>query len=128
LWPALANAANGCFQKRLRRLKVRDGQDELWGYVRMKEKAKGLIYKNVDTLGDAYCFVAIERNTKMILSWHLGRRTAKDTLAFIFKLRNATAGRFQLSADGWTAYPEAIEKVFGAYRWACQKTGDRSLL
>jgi IS1 family transposase len=96
-------------------LKVRDVQcDELWGYVGMKEKSKGLIYKNVDTLGDAYCFVAIERNTKMILSWHLGRRTSRDTLAFIIKLRNATTGKFQLSTDGWTAYPEAIERVFGA--------------
>jgi len=79
-------------------LKVRDVQcDELWGYVGMKEKSKGIFYKNVDTLGDAYCFVAIERNTKMILSWHLGRRTSQDTLAFIFKLRNATTGKFQLS-------------------------------
>jgi hypothetical protein len=47
----------------------------------MKEKSKGIAYKSVDTLGDAYCFVAIERNTKMILAWHLGRRTAKETLA-----------------------------------------------
>ena len=53
-------------------LKVRDVQcDELWGYV--KEKSKGGICKGVDKLGDAYCFVAIERNTKMILAWHLGR-------------------------------------------------------
>jgi hypothetical protein len=58
----------------------------------MKEKSKGITFEGVDTLGDAYCFVAIERNTKLILSWHLGRRTAKDTLAFIFKLRNATKG------------------------------------
>jgi hypothetical protein len=49
----------------------------------------------------------------MILSWHLGRRTAKDTLAFILKLRNATVGHFQISTDGWTSYPESIERVFG---------------
>jgi len=30
------------------------------------------------------------------------------------KLRNATTSKFQLSTDGWTADPEAIEKVFGA--------------
>lgn len=95
-------------------LQVRDVQcDELWGYVGMKEKSKGIAYKGVDTLGDAYCFVAIERNTKMILAWHLGRRTAKETQAFILKLRNATTGHFQISTDGWTAYPESIERVFG---------------
>ena len=32
----------------------------------------------------------------------------------IIKLRRATEGRFQLSTDGWTAYPDAIERAFGA--------------
>jgi hypothetical protein len=41
-------------------LRVRDVQcDEMWGYVGMKENAKGNLYKNVDTLGDAYTYVAI---------------------------------------------------------------------
>src|SRR5579863_6038289 len=54
-------------------LPVRDVEaDEMWGFVGMKEKAKGLIYKNVDTLGDAYTYVAMERNSKLILAWHLG--------------------------------------------------------
>jgi len=93
---------------------VRDVEcDEIWGYVGMKEKAKGTIYSNVDTLGDAYTYVAIERNTKLILAWHLGRRSRPDTLQFIVKLRRATKGKFQLSTDGWTAYPDAIERVFG---------------
>lgn len=99
----------------IRRVKVRDVEaDEMWGYVGMKERAKGSLYKNVDNLGDAYTYVAIERNSKLILAWHLGRRNRQNTLEFIVKLRNATEGKFQLSTDGWTAYPEAIERVFGA--------------
>ena len=95
-------------------LKVRDVEcDEIWGYVGMKEKAKGTAYANVDMLGDAYTYVAIERNSKLILAWHLGRRNRPETLQFIMKLRRATKGRFQLSTDGWTSYPEAIERVFG---------------
>jgi lambda repressor-like predicted transcriptional regulator len=36
-------------------LRVKDVQvDEMWGFVAMKEKAKGAIYGNVDALGDAY--------------------------------------------------------------------------
>lgn len=95
-------------------VKVRDVQvDEMWGYVGMKERAKGTMYKDVDALGDAYTFVAIERHTKMILAWHLGKRSGTDTLTFMLKLRRATEGKFQLSSDGWPAYPDAVERVFG---------------
>jgi transposase-like protein/IS1 family transposase len=97
------------------RLQVRDVEcDEMWGYVGMKERAKHYAQKDAPEIGDAYTYVAIERNSKLILAWHLGKRSRQDTLAFIIKLRNATAGKFQLSTDGWTAYPDAIERVFGA--------------
>lgn len=99
---------------RITSVKVRDVEaDELWGFVGMKEKAKGNLYKNVDALGDAYTYVAIERNSKLILAWHLGKRSRPDTLAFIMKLRRATDGIFQLTTDGWPAYPDAVERVFG---------------
>jgi transposase-like protein/IS1 family transposase len=101
-------------EEKLVGLRVSDVQcDEMWGYVGMKEKAKGSLYKNVDTLGDAYTYVAIERNTKLILAWHIGKRNRPETLEFMLKLRRATAGKFQLTTDGWPAYPDAVERVFG---------------
>lgn len=87
--------------------------DEMWGYVGMKEKAKGRERKDVAELGDAYTYVAIERNSKLILAWHIGKRNRQDTLTFITKLRRATTGKFQFSTDGWPAYPDAVERVFG---------------
>jgi len=96
-------------------LRVRDVEaDEMWGFVGMKEKAKGNLHKNEDSLGDAYTYVALERNSKLILAWHLGKRNRQDTLAFVLKLRNATEGRFQLTTDGWPSYPDAVERVFGS--------------
>jgi transposase-like protein/IS1 family transposase len=96
---------------RIRGLRVRDVEcDELWGFVGMKERTKAI---ETDLLGDAYCFVAIERNTKLILAWHLGRRSAHDTQLFTEKLREATTGRFQITTDGFTPYPVAIERTFG---------------
>src|ERR1039458_4462176 len=96
-------------------LKVRDVEaDEIWGFVGMKEKAKGNLYKAADALGDAYTYVAMERNSKLILAWHLGKRNRQDTLTFILKLRNATKGKFQLTTDGWPSYPDAVERVFGS--------------
>lgn len=92
-------------------LPVRDIQcDEIWGFVGCKEKMN----KNDDPLrGDAYCFVAIERNTKLVLTWHLGRRTARDTVAFTEKVNEATTGQFQITTDGFAAYPDAVSYSLG---------------
>ena len=96
-------------------LKVRDVEaDEIWAYVGMKERAKANLYHAADTLGDAYTYVAMERNSKLILAWHLGKRNRQDTLQFIVKLRRATKGKFQLTTDGWPSYPDAVERVFGS--------------
>lgn len=93
---------------------VRDVQaDEMWGYVGMKEKTKKRQGKDTETLGDAYTFVAIERHSKLVLAWHLGRRNARDTLAFTEKIYEATEGRFQLTTDGFGAYPDAVSYSLG---------------
>jgi len=62
-----------------------------------------------DSIGDAYCFVAIERYSKLILNFALGRRTQATTDAFIEGLRAATAPqRFQITTDGFLPYVSAI--------------------
>ncbi len=82
----------------------------MWAYVGCKEK------RNVSgnpQMGDAYCFVAMERNTKLVLTWHLGRRTARDTMAFAEKLEAATTGNFQVTTDGYQPYFDAIHTCLG---------------
>ena len=97
--------------QQIRGLRVRDVEcDEIWGWVGMREKNKTI---ETDLLGDAYCFVGIERNTKLILAWHLGRRSAHDTRLFMEKLRESTSGRFQLTTDAFPPYPNAVERNFG---------------
>jgi IS1 family transposase len=64
-------------------------------------------------LGDAYCFVAIERNTKLVLTWHLGRRSARDTFAFTEKINEATQGQFQITTDGFKPYIDAVHHSLG---------------
>jgi len=79
--------------------------DEIWTYIGCHEK------RNVSgnpLFGDCYCFVAIERDTKLILCWQMGKRTARDTEEFIGKLDEATTGTFQLSTDGYKPYIDAI--------------------
>jgi len=64
--------------------------------------------------GDAYCFTAIERDTKLMIAWHLGKRSPQDTLLFAEKLSRATNGRFQLTTDGFTPYRTAIPHTLGS--------------
>lgn len=104
-------------EKKLRNVTVSDVQaDEIWAYVGMKEKTKKRKGKDETTLGDAYTFVAFERESKLILAWHLGRRTERDTLLFtekIYKAVEGTENRFQVSTDGFPAYPDAMAYSLG---------------
>ncbi len=88
--------------------------DEIWGYVSKKEGHKRENEASNDGIGDAYCFVAIERNTKLILNFTLGRRTQETTDTFIEGLRDAIApGRFQITTDGFIPYISAITTTLG---------------
>lgn len=101
----------------MRKVKVDDLQfDEIWTYVRMKEKTKTRKGLASDHLGDAYCFVAFERTSKVIPAWHLGRRTAVDTVAFtekVFRAVDGTDNKTQSTTDGFDPYPDAINESLG---------------
>jgi len=90
---------------------VKDVQaDEIRGYVAKKEAHKLPFEKDDDSKGDAYCYVAMERHTKLVLNFALGRRNQATTDIFIEGLRHATSGkqRFQISTDGFQPYISAI--------------------
>ena len=89
---------------------VKDVQcDEIWGYVYKKEAHKLPAEANEEGIGDAYCFVAIERETKLVLNFALGRRSQATTDAFIEGLRAATSRQqFQISTDGFQPYISAV--------------------
>ncbi len=88
---------------------VKDVQcDEIWSFLFKKEKA---VRPGDDpNFGDQYCFTAIERHSKLILNFALGKRDQKTTDVFIEGLRHATAPKpFQLTADGFPCYPFAVD-------------------
>ena len=78
--------------------------DEIWGYVFCKA-ATAKREKYVGGCGDNYCFTAIDRTTKLLVTWHMGRRNEQHTDQFIRKLDAATHGHFHVSSDGWKSYP-----------------------
>jgi transposase-like protein/IS1 family transposase len=101
--------------ERVRNVNLRDVQaDEIWSYVRMKEGHKRTLEQVENRqIGDAYCFVAIERHTKLVACFQLGRRDTPTALLFLEKLERAASGRFQLTTDGLSAYVDAVDQVFG---------------
>lgn len=100
-------------ETKLVNVQVNDVQaDEIWSFVGCKEKTK-VANEFGEAYGDAYTFIAIERTSKLILAWHLGKRNTPNTYAFAEKLDRATAGRYQLTTDGFTPYKVAIPDVLG---------------
>jgi transposase-like protein/IS1 family transposase len=94
---------------KIRNVPVTDVQlDEIWGFCFKKNKA---VRPGDDpNFGDAWTFVAIERHSKLVLNFALGKRDQQTANAFIEGLRLATAPQpFQVTADGWNGYPFALE-------------------
>lgn len=88
--------------------------DEIWTFVGKKERRlKGAEKLNFD-LGDQFLFFAIDRDTKVIPAWALGKRTSATALQFLGRLKGALNGqRPHISTDDWRGYEDAIERVFG---------------
>jgi len=85
--------------------------DEIWSFVGCK-KANVKPEHNAD-FGDAWTFVAIDADTKIVPSWWIGQRTAEDAYAILSDLRGRLASRMQLSTDGHQMYLSATAETFG---------------
>lgn len=91
--------------------------DEIWSFIQMKDKTKHEKEITNDKIGTAYTFTSIDADTKLIVAWHLGRRTEQDATAFLEKVYNAVDGGtrwFQFSTDGWKGYDHTVNEVLGA--------------
>ncbi|HEV3302703.1 MAG TPA: hypothetical protein VG055_23830 [Planctomycetaceae bacterium] len=94
--------------------------DEQWTFCRMKEKQVAKRRLSNATIGDQYLYTALDTDTKLLVSFRIGKRSAEVTDAFIADLEKrlvrvpAMLGedRPQLSTDGWNAYVPAIRRHF----------------
>ena len=86
--------------------------DEIWTYVFKREDR--IRYGDPYEYGDQYIFVALDAYSKLVLTHTVGKRDAITTHRFIEDLSYRTAGRIQLSTDGFPPYVGAVEDVFGA--------------
>lgn len=103
------------FDDTVRNLKPRFVQaDELWSFVHTKEAR--LSSDDPREWGDAYTFMALDSETKLILSYHVGKRDGASALQFVRDLseRINPFFRCQVTTDGFRPYINAIEEYFGA--------------
>ena len=89
--------------EKIQNLSVIDVQvDEIWGYVAKKESHKRPDQVSLAT-GDAYTYVAIERKTKLILTWHLGKKDVDLSRALHEQTPKSSEPGALVSTDhGWT--------------------------
>ena len=109
----LESAGRSCAQvldARIRNVKVESVQaDELYAFVFCKEPNNTL---KLDTIGEQYTFLAVDRKSKLILSHCIGKRNTENAHALILDLRQRVKPGFQLTTDGFPAYWTVVDDIF----------------
>ena len=87
--------------------------DEIWSFCYSKEKNVAPENHGVLGYGDVYTWTALDPDTKLMVSFLVGRRDYAYAEAFVDDLAGRLANRIQLSTDGNKAYLNTVEKAFG---------------
>jgi len=100
--------------KHLRNLPCKRIQcDEIWSFVHSKEKNVPDDKKGQIGWGDHYTWTGICADTKLMVSWVVGKRDAKWGEMFMVDLASRLTNRVQLTSDGHKAYLVAVDTGFG---------------
>src|SRR5450759_2581315 len=74
--------------------------DEIWAFVYAKQKNVARAKKAPADAGDVWAWTAIDADTKLIPSWHIGGRDSDAAIIFMDDLRSRLANHVQLTSDG----------------------------
>lgn len=87
--------------------------DEVWSFIYCKQANMPDHLKDMDGIGDAWTWIAIDSPTKLVPAWFVGDRSLTSAKLFISDLKDRLAHRVQLTSDGHRPYLEAVEDAFG---------------
>jgi IS1 family transposase len=87
--------------------------DEIWSFVGCKQKQVTPERAADGKIGDVWTFVAIEAQSKLVLSWLVGLRDAGCAADFLRDVADRLSNRIQLTTDGHRMYLGAVEDAFG---------------
>jgi|SRR5687768_4762127 len=83
--------------------------DEIWAFCGAKQRNATQVGQ-----GDIWTFTAICADSKLVVSWLVGRRSYESATLFMHDLSDRLANRVQLTTDGHNMYLGAVEGAFGA--------------
>jgi IS1 family transposase len=86
--------------------------DEIWSFVGCKQKNVTEAKKEQGVCGDVWTFTAIEAQSKLVISWMVGRRDAGCATEFLRDVESRLANRVQLTTDGHKMYLTAVADAF----------------
>ncbi|HUZ59242.1 MAG TPA: DDE-type integrase/transposase/recombinase [Hanamia sp.] len=84
--------------------------DEIWSFVYSKQKNVPDGMENA--AGDIWTWTAIDADSKLIVSWFVGDRTAVSANLFMKDVASRLANKVQLTTDGHSAYLSAVDNAF----------------
>jgi len=87
--------------------------DELVTYIWVKAHKRATAKAAPPDAGDSWTWVAIDPESKLVLSYLVADRSLDSGIFFMKDLRSRVVGRIQLTTDGWPSYPDAVEIAFG---------------
>jgi IS1 family transposase len=85
--------------------------DEIWSFSYAKQKNVKFAKSAPEAAGDVWTWTAIDADSKLIVSWHVGDRSQHTGISFMEDLKVRLANRVQLTTDGHKAYLTAVKEV-----------------
>jgi IS1 family transposase len=86
--------------------------DEVWAFCAAKAKNVKSMKHPVEGAGDVWTWTAIDADSKLIISYHVGSRDMGCAREFIGDLAGRLDCRIQLTSDGWVPYLGAVGEAF----------------
>jgi IS1 family transposase len=112
----MVRVADECFffnDKTIRDLDTRRVEcDEIWGYVQKKQR-QVRDFDDRSQVGDQYTFVAMDADSKLVISHLTGKRGAENATDLMLDLKSRLRNRVQISTDGFEPYVAAVKHAFG---------------
>jgi IS1 family transposase len=86
--------------------------DEIWSFVGCKQK--NVTEDTRGKWGDIWTWTAIDADSKLIVGYRVGNRTANDAYEFMQDVAARLTKRVQLTTDNLSFYLNAVEYAFGS--------------
>jgi len=112
----LEDAGKACAQyhdENVKGVKAKHVQaDEIWSFCYAKAKNVEAAKAAPSDAGDIWTWTAMDRDSKLMISYTIGDRSGATAREFMFDLASRVATRIQLTTDGHGAYLKAVTDAF----------------